>query len=398
MTSSAAALKSAAREAILANRSRILDLSHRIHANPELGHEERNASAWVAEELDRAGLHVRHGVYDLETAVAARRGSGQLRVGVFAEYDALPGVGHACGHNMIAAAAVGAAWGLSGVADDLDMSLEVFGTPAEEVADRGGKILMLERGAFDGLHAAMMVHPTPYEAVAPPLIAASAFEVEFKGRPAHAAAAPEVGLNAADAMVISQLAIGLMRQQLSSELRVHGIVTHAGDAPNIIPARSTARYMVRAPKLDQALELRSRTLRCFEAGALASGCRLHVHGGDRPYADVVHDSSMADAYRRNAEELGREFPDHSAELSRFTPSTDMGNVSAVVPTIHPYIRVGSWPAVNHQPEFAAFCATDEADEALVQGAVAMAWTVIDLATDPALRSHLLARVNRGAGP
>lgn len=382
-------LKERVQQEIMRRRGRIIELSHRIHAHPELGHEEKAASEWVAHELADAGLTVQKGAYSLPTAVFGRVGKDALNFGVCAEYDALPGIGHACGHNMIAAAAVATGWGLAGVVEELGITLTIIGTPAEEVPDRGGKVLLLERGAFDGISAAMMIHPCPFEAVTPTLIAAALFEVHYTGRAAHASAAPEAGINAADALTVAQVAIGLLRQQLPASQRVHGITVHAGDAVNIIPARASGRYMVRAPKVGDLDELKRRVEQCFEAGALATGCQLEVVGGTKPYAHMVHDKELARLYQANAETLGREFRNVEQEFPRFTPSSDMGNVSQVVPSIHPYIKVDSWPVVNHQPEFAAFCVTSEADQALLEGAIAMAWTIVDAARDSGLRKRLL---------
>jgi len=369
---------------------RLIELSHRIHAHPEVGFEEFRSSAWVAESLSAAGFDVRMGVCDLPTAFSAARGSGALHVGLCAEYDSLPGIGHACGHNIIAASAVGAAIGLAAVADDVDVSVRVLGTPGEEVGDAGGKILMIERGAFDGVHAAMMVHPAPHDVATPRLIASSTFDVVYTGKAAHAAMYPELGVNAADALTVAQTAIGLLRQHIRSTDRVHGIVTHGGDAPNIVPARTAARYMARASTLEELQELRPRVHRCFEAGALATGAALEIVGVSSPYAEVVHDDVMVAVYRRNAEALGRRFLESGPAVERAAASTDMGNVSRTIPSIHPLIGIDSLPAVNHQPEFAAHCVTAAADRALVDGAIALAWTAIDMATDASLRARLLS--------
>jgi metal-dependent amidase/aminoacylase/carboxypeptidase family protein len=235
----------------------------------------------------------------------------------------------------------------------------------------------------------MMVHPTPTDVVELPIIAASHFEVRYTGKEAHASAFPERGINAADALTVAQTAIGLLRQHIRPADRIHGIITKGGDAPNIVPAHTAAQYIVRAQTLDELGEIHSRVLRCFEAGALATGAKLEVIGGQKPYAEMRHDPEMAVLYRRNAEALGRTFPDPNAALQRAAASTDMGNVSLALPAIHPAIGINSLPAVNHQPEFTAHCVTAAADKALVDGALAMAWTVIDLATDARVRERLL---------
>lgn len=382
--------KRAASTAIQENRDTIIAISHRIHAEPELGHREHRASALLAEELANAGLETQAGVCDLATAFTATAGSGDLHVALCAEYDALPGIGHACGHNMIAAAAVGAAIALTPLAHDLRLTITVIGTPAEEVLEQGGKALLLERGAFDGVHAALMIHPAPFELATPAMIAATKFEAQFRGRASHASAAPELGVNAADAAVITQVALGLLRQQLPPHARVHGIFGTAGLAPNVIPDAARGSYIVRTPAFADLGQLRDRVMDCFRAGALASGCELRLSGGDKAYREVIHDQDLVALYRQNAEQLGRDFrPEPAAE--RFTASTDMGNVSALVPSIHPFVKVCSWPTANHQPEFAAACVTREADNTVLDAATALAWTVIDLARNQTNRESLITR-------
>jgi amidohydrolase len=377
--------KEAARERVEQARDELVALSHRIHANPEIGFEEERACAWLCGLLEGAGLQVERGVGDLPTAFAARAGSGPLHVVVCAEYDALPAVGHACGHNVIAAMAAGAGLALARVADDAGLRVTVLGTPAEEGG--GGKILLLQRGAFDGAHAAMMVHPSAYEQAEMPIIAVTHLQVAYTGKEAHASAYPFLGVNAADALVVAQTAIGLLRQHLRPSDRVHGIVTRGGDAANVIPAHTAGAWMARAADLEQLEEVRAKVIRCFEAGALATGATLELSEDPVPYSEMHHDHDLSALYQRNAEALGRSFVDRS---DRGPGSTDMGNVSLAMPSIHPTIGIDALPAVNHQPEFTAKCATPAADQAVFDGAVAMAWTAIDAATDHALRERLLA--------
>jgi amidohydrolase len=383
--------KEGARKRIEEAQDSLIALSHRIHASPELAYEEMQASTWLAESLTDGGFKVETGVCDLPTAFIARAGSGPLHLGIFAEYDSLPGIGHACGHNIIAAMALGAGLAAARVADDVGLTVSVIGTPAEEVGNAGGKILMLERSAFKGLHAAMMVHPAPVDAVLPKIIAASMFEVHYTGKESHASGFPELGINAADALTIAQTSIGLLRQHILPTQRVHGIITKGGDAPNIIPAHTSARYVIRGQSLQEMEELRPKVLRCFEAGAVATGSTMEISGGTKPYAEMHHDEEIAAIYQRNSEALGREFPDLGAALERAAGSTDMGNVSLMLPAIHPMIGINSLPAVNHQPEFAAHCVTAAGDKAVLDGAIAMAWTAIDIATDAAVRQRLISR-------
>jgi amidohydrolase len=384
-------VKSAAQERFDSAREEFIELSHRIHAHPELGFEEVKASAWLCESLDGSGFAVEHGICDLPTAFRARAGSGPLHIAICAEYDCLPGIGHACGHNIIAASAVGAAVAAAKVADELGLTISVIGTPAEEVGNASGKILLLERGAFEGIHAAMMVHPAPFDMLRARIIAASMFDVHCTGKESHASAFPELGVNAADALTIAQTALGLLRQHIRSTDRIHGIVTNGGAAPNVVPAHTSAKYIIRSETLDQLAELRPRVYRCFEAGGLATGAKIAITGGDKPYAEMHHDNDMAALYRNNSEALGRPFPNLGEWETRPTGSTDMGNVSRAMPSIHPMIGINSLPAVNHQPEFTAHCITPDADKALVDGAMAMAWTCIDMAATDDLRDRLIAR-------
>ncbi|MGH8127874.1 MAG: M20 family metallopeptidase [Gammaproteobacteria bacterium] len=383
--------KAAAQERFESARDGLIELSHRIHAHPELGFEEELACAWLCETLADAGFTVESGICELPTAFRARAGSGPLHIGICAEYDSLPGIGHACGHNVIAASALGAALAAAKVADDLGLTISVIGTPAEEVGNAGGKILMLERGAFEGIHAAMMVHPAPYDILRAKILAASMFDVHYTGKESHAAAFPELGINAADALTVAQTSIGLLRQHIHSTDRIHGIVTNGGAAPNVVPAHTAARYIIRSETLAQLDELRPKVHRCFEAGALATGAKVEIRGGDKPYAEMHHDETIAEFYRKNSAALGRPFPE-SNELEKIpTASTDMGNVSRHIPSIHPMIGINSLPAVNHQPEFTAHCITPDADHALCDGALAMAWTCIDLAQNDDTRNTLMHR-------
>ncbi|MCP3855030.1 MAG: M20 family metallopeptidase [Actinomycetia bacterium] len=380
-----AAVKEAARKEIEKAGDALTELSHRIWDNPELGFEEEIASEACADVLDGAGFDVTTGVAGLPTAFVAEYGSGPLTVGICSELDALPVIGHACGHNMIAAAGVGAGLGLARVADELGIKVKVFGTPAEEGG--GGKIIMLEDGVFDGVNVAMMVHPAPIEGDVFPTLASNHCDYHFHGKTAHASMAPEVGINASDAVTIAEVSVGLLRQHLEPTDQVHGIVTNGGEAANIVPGYASARYVMRAPDLDSLRRLVPRIDLCFEAGALATGARLEQVGKDAPYSEFRHDPDVADIYRANAVALGRELAPRSQAGAA---STDMANVSLLMPTIHPTLGLDCLPAVNHQPEFAAHCRTPEADHATIQGAIAMAWTSLDAAAEGEIRERLLS--------
>ena len=390
MSAASGSAKAGARERLDSINDDLVALSRRLHDNPEVGYEEERASAWLAEVLDGAGFSVERGICELPTAFRATIGSGPLHVAFCAEYDALPGIGHACGHNVIAASSLGAAIAAAKVADDVGLTVTVIGTPAEEVLKTGGKILLLDRGAFDGVHAAMMVHPAPWDVAMWPIVAASFFEVRYTGKAAHAAGFPDRGINAADALTVAQTAIGLLRQHLRQSDRVHGIVTKGGDAFNVIPANTSADYAVRARTLDDLDEVYQKVMRCFEAGALATGSTLEIVGGDKPFAQMEDDAELASFYQANAEALGRSFPKPGEPSPATLISTDMGNVSLRMPAIHPALGIDSLPAVNHQPEFAEASVTPAADQALYDGALALAWTAIDLASEPSTRDRLLS--------
>ena len=379
------AIKDELRHMVDARRDALVELSHRVHAANEIRFEERRSSSLVADALASAGFEVQTGVCDLETAFVATAGSGPMTIGICAEYDALPGIGHACGHNIIAAAAAGTGMALAPVADDLGITVRVLGTPAEESG--GGKILMLDGGAFDGVHAAMMVHPSPEERVHVDCLAVAHFEVRYHGKEAHASSYPERGLNAADALTVAQVAIGLLRQHFNPFDQAHGIVVKGGEAPNIVPAHCSARFYVRARDMHALGQLRARVDRCFDAGALATGTRMEMEEESPPYSEFTPDLEMGEIYRRNAEAIGRNFPSLPPIKSG---STDMANVSLRMPTIHPMMEIEARGASNHQPEFTAACITDSADRAVRDGALAMALTVVDLAGTPAVRDRLLA--------
>ena len=385
---SASAAKEAAAAVVDRHLDRLVSLSHALHEKPELCFGETASAGAVAQALRDGGLDVDEGVYELPTALESRSGDGELVVAVCAEYDALPEIGHACGHNIIAATAVGAGLALASVAGELGLSVRVLGTPAEEGG--GGKVLMLERGAFDGVHAAMMVHPWPAERLTATCLAVAHFDVHYTGHAAHASAAPWEGINAQDALTVAQVAIGLLRQQLPPGDQVHGVVVEGGGAANVIPDAMTARYMVRSRTVQGLEALRPRVEACFAAGALATGCSVSYEELCPVYSHMEPDPALLAAYRANAEALGRRFEPDDAGVPPPTISTDMANVSLTVPTIHPLIGIDAHGSVNHQREFADACITESADAAVRDGAVALAWTAIDAATDPGLRSRLLS--------
>ncbi|MBU6495004.1 MAG: M20 family metallopeptidase [Acidobacteria bacterium] len=366
---------------------RLVALSEFVHAHPELGYEERESSAAVADLLESSGFTVTRGVGGLPTAFRATAGQGSLHVVVCCEYDALPDVGHACGHNLIAASSAGAGLALLEHLDEADLRVTVLGTPSEEGG--GGKIDLIHAGEFDDAHFAMMVHPWPDERLEAQCLAVDHFDVIYEGREAHASAAPWEGINALDAQTIAQVAVGLLRQHLRPGDQVHSIISDGGVAANIVPQRTVARYMARSVDLDRLDALRQRLTRCFEAGALATGSRLEqVEIGSRFSHMVSHPGILAH-YRQAAEALGRRFDADDEGRPRPTLSTDMANVSLVVPSIHPLIRLETHGAVNHQPEFTASCLGENAEATLRDGALALAATALTVARDENLRTQLL---------
>jgi amidohydrolase len=355
----------------------LIRYSECLHAHPETAWQEHRAAAWTAEFLEAHPFTVERAYLGFDTALRAVAGSGERRIGLMAEYDALPELGHACGHNIIAATSVGAAILLGEVADEAGLTVELYGTPAEEGG--GGKIEMLKKGAFQSLDLAMMVHPSPVDWVDAEPYAVAHSHITYRGRGAHAAAYPEQGVNAADAFTVAQVAIGLLRQQLPVGTRVHGIQTRGGEAPNAIPERTEGRWYVRAQNLQDLETLQERVDRCFEAGALATGCELTVRPESEPYSEFRTDERALQLYTRHITSLGRTLnaPPEHATMAR--ASTDMGNVSQVVPAIHPYIGLGCYPASNHQPAFAEHCVGPAANRAIHDGAAALALTALDYA-------------------
>ncbi|MEX2984352.1 M20 family metallopeptidase [Streptomyces sp. C36] len=372
-------LKSAIRERVSAHREELLALSRRIHGHPETAFAEHRAAAWCAEVLGDHGFAVTAPAHGLETAFVATAGSGPVTVAIACEYDALPGLGHACGHNLIAAAGVGAAIALAPHADELGLTVRVLGTPAEE---RGaGKALLLEAGAFEGVDAAMMVHPCPFEVAEFRSFALGTLSVEYQGKAAHPSLNAHEGRNAADAMTVAQVALGLLRQQLPAQWKVHGVTTSAGTAPNLIPDRATAEYEIRASAAEDLREVRERVEACFRAGALATGCEVTLTRPEPDYLDFRTDPGLIALWQANARALGRPEPQQRDAFA----CTDMGNVSHAVPSIHPVLDITGGACGPHEPEFAAAAVSPEAERAIVDGAVGMAWTAADFAASRAAR-------------
>ncbi len=353
--------------------------------------EERQAAALLAKQLEEHGFQVERNVNGLETAFRASWGEGPVTIAYLCEYDALPEIGHACGHNLIATAGLGAAYGLKAALSASQVRLLVFGTPGEE--GNGGKVIMLERGAFEGVDVALMAHPSPMDVDMPPMYGVQQADVEYTGQSAHASFAPEMGVNALDGLVLAYQAIAQLRQHIRRDSRIHGIITHGGSAPNVVPDRAAGWFMVRSLRPAYLEELKGRVERCFEAGAAASGAEVEIKWRPWVWAPMRNNTSLAAAYRANAESLGRTFIDVRLDS---TGSSDMGNVSQAIPSIHPMFGIGAM-AFNHTPAFTEVCATDVAHAAMVQVAQALAMTGVDVALEPDLLQRAKEEFASGRG-
>ncbi|QYG92921.1 M20 family metallopeptidase [Iamia sp. SCSIO 61187] len=359
----------------------LLEVSHSIHAHPEVLFEERHAHDVLTRVLEDEGLAVERSAYGLETGFAARAGTEGPLVAVCCEYDALPGIGHACGHNVIAAAGLGAGLAAATVAADLGGRVLILGTPGEEGG--GGKQLMMDAGALEGVEAAVMVHPAGVDLRSMDTLAIQRATVTYTGHAAHASAAPEKGRNALDAMVLGYVNVAALRQHISPSERVHGIFLEAGQAANIVPARTVAQWYVRSPGRDGLAVLRERVEACLQAGATAAGCEMDVDWYEPAYDELVGLDTFDELYAANAARVGRT-PGRAGDegVPTVLGSTDMGNISQVVPSIHPMIAVSPPDVAIHTEAFVGFAGGPEGDAAVLDGAKALACTMADLWLDP----------------
>ncbi|MCQ9385525.1 amidohydrolase [Brevibacterium sp. 50QC2O2] len=364
----------AARATITGIEPALVTLSHTIHADPEPGSQEFHALAHLAEfARGIPGTQVTTGIGGLETALLATAGTGDFGITICAEYDALPGVGHACGHNIIAAAAAGAFAALAPLADELHATVRLLGTPAEETT--GGKIDLLDAGAFAGTSVAMMIHPADHDSTGMRPYACAGYTVRFHGRAAHASMAPQKGVNALDALTVALTAIGLNRQQLAADQQIHYAVHSGGSASNVIPALAEAEFMVRGGTQDSLAAVDKVLQRCLRAGALAAGATVEIEEIGKPYLDIVPDPQLEAIFAAHSAELGRPLPGPSP----LAGSTDMGNVSHRFRAIHPMLGLGEGCPPMHSPEFARFAVSEAGDRAVRDGALCMALTGIDAA-------------------
>jgi len=386
-------LKAAFKDEVDAQRHQLSQLSLRIHSNPELGFKEVKATAWLTKYLEENGFSVERGICDLPTAFKAIYGHGHPAITVLAEYDALPGVGHACGHNLIAGSAVGAGVAAKLAVDQFGGSIIVIGTPAEELY--GGKAIMAGRGAFDNLDIAMLTHPWQADVLASSSLAAQLLEVEFFGKAAHAGSKPEAGINALEAMIQSFTAINSLRQHIVDRARIHGIITDGGEAANIVPDHSAGSFLVRAESDVYLDELKQRVLNCFIGAATATGARLEYKWRDARYASLRINRTLAQLFTQNMKPLGRKMRFSTPAESLY--STDTGNVSQLVPTIVALVAIAPAEVLSHSPQFAVAAASEAGICGLFDGAKAMAMTVIDLLSNRGIVAKIKEEFGQTSG-
>ena len=352
------------------------EVSDWMYENPELGFEEYKTSKHLINYIKSNGLEVKNPVGGLDTAFSSSIGTSGPLVVLCVEYDALPEIGHACGHNIIATASIGAGIALKEVVEDLNIRVKILGTPAEEGG--GGKIVLLDEGEFEDATCSMMIHPAPYNVANPTLTTIQQYKVEFFGKDAHAAGAPEEGINALDAQIQLFVNVSTFRQQLPRTNRMHGVIVDGGFKPNIIPSYTSSEWYLRAINGEDLEVLQKKFMNFVEAAALSTGCTFKTESPDYRYTEVLNNKVMYDLFIENSKDVGREMLYEDSSLQGLG-STDMGNVSLAMPSIHPMLSIDAGKAVNHQPEFAAATITKGGHKAIFDGAYSMATTIVDLA-------------------
>lgn len=377
-------LKEAIKKNVDDNKELYLSASHQIHANPEIGNEEFFASRLLSGILEKEGFEVERAVAGHETAFLARKKSAKPgpSIAFLAEYDALPGLGHGCGHNIIGTTSVAAAIALSKVIEETGGEAVVLGTPAEEGGPNGSaKGSFVKHGLLEGIDAALMVHPSNHNRLTSSSLAVDPLDFEFIGKPAHAAASPEEGINALDAVIQLFNGINALRQQLKDDVRIHGIITHGGDAPNIIPEYAKARFFIRASTRTGLNEVTRKVKAVAEGAALATGAKLNVIAFQNEVDNLLLNKTYDQVFKEVIEDLGETVVEGDRDG---IGSTDAGNISQVVPTIHPYIKIGADDLVAHTVPFREAAASVKGDEALITGAKGLALTAFQLVTDQEL--------------
>jgi amidohydrolase len=377
--------KSAVREAIDKLQPKLVDLSERIHRNPEIKFEEHKASQWLSEAAEEAGFRVEKPIGGLETAFrASYSGSGEgPTVAFLAEYDAFPKLGHACGHNLVGTASLGAAMGVRAVMDRLPGCIQLIGTPGEEGG--GGKVILVEAGVFDDVDVAMMFHPSGKTILWKHALARRKLFIEFFGKSAHAASFPEKGINALDATIQTFQNINALRQHIEDSARIHGIITHGGEAPNIVPDYSACLFYVRAMDDDYCDELLEKVKNCARSASIATGARVEMEM-QGAYKSLRTNMPLAQTFKANLEALGWEFDD--VDPTKEIGSTDMADVSHVTAAIHPYLSIGPKDLVGHSVEFAEAAASERGQQAMIAAARALATTAVDVLLRPSLFTEI----------
>ncbi|GAM11214.1 peptidase M20 domain-containing protein 2 [Geobacter sp. OR-1] len=378
-----ASLKDAVVKVIRSREQDFIAISHELFKHPETGLQEHRSSELLCKFLKREGFRVQYGLAGMETAFMASRGDTGPSIAILAEMDALPELGHACGHNIIAAAALGAATGLRAVLSNEDIRLTVLGTPAEEQGI--GKIELIKAGYFDRIDFAMMVHPSSRRYITKAYLGLARLKFIFFGRPAHASAYPEEGINALDAVIQTFNAINALRQQTAQDVRIHGIITEGGTAPNIIPARAACSFYVRAMDLDRVHQTVKRVIACAQGAATAAGCEVEVVEDPRIMAPFRINAAFSELYAIQLQALGLQVDE--VPVDRNCGSSDIGNVSQIVPTIHPHVPIGL--GINiHSNTFAEASVSPKGDQAVLEGACALAMAAVELACDPECRQRI----------
>lgn len=382
----AATIKARIAGEVRALHPRLIAASHDLHEHPEIAFEERRASALLTEALEEDGFTVERGVAGLETAFVATFGAGGPTVAILAEYDALPKLGHACGHNLIATWALGAGLALRRALPPGVGTVKVIGTPAEEGG--GGKAIMAQAGLFAGLDAALMMHPRDVTYLERGSLALTSFEIAFHGRAAHASAYPERGINALDAILHLFFGVNAFRQALPPKVRIHGIITHGGEAANVVPDYAACSFLLRAPEQGILAGVRGRFLGIVRGAEAATGATAAIEEG-RSYPHRVSNPALVGAFRENLLALGQRYETPGPDVG--IGSSDSATVSHLVPMIHPYWQICEPPTGAHTPAFAAAARSPRADESLLTGSIALAQTAADVLLDAALRADLRAR-------
>ncbi len=360
-------------------RAEIIEISKRIHAEPELGHQEYKSSKMLVDELKKHGYKVEYGVSGMETAFIARKGKGSPKVGILAEYDALPGIGHACGHNLIATSALGAAIGLAELIEEIPGEVIIYGTPAEEgvVQNAGGKVVMIDE--IKNVDVAIMIHPSPAWGSYGTSNARESFLVEFYGKSSHAGGAPEKGINALDGVLLTYTGINALRQHIPDNVRIHGIIKHGGDAPNTIPDYASAHLYVRAPTMPLLEETYTKVKNIIKGAELQTGTKSKVTQVANTYANTIPNKVLSDLFRDNMVALGiSDYPEEK-EPRQGGGSTDFGNVSQEIPAVSAYINIGD--VILHSPSGTEMTGSDHAQDIMILGAKGLAFTALDLLTD-----------------